>query len=115
MHNMANSCRNWLQAANMQATQSVTAESGCMRSLRLAVLQPVTHELTPQSMLQLVVVPGSFGDMQHSAYERPDWQLLVYSWLGRTATQQLHDHLQVKESLAGCTFFLVHADECEKL
>lgn len=115
MHNMGNACHNWLQQTQNMATLAVVAESGCMRSLRLARLKPVSHEVTAQSAMQVAVVPAAFDGVRHRGYDRPAWGLLVYSWLGRETTTQLINHLQARMPLSDCTFFLVRADGCEKL
>lgn len=116
MHSLANVCHNWLLLSSEQPTKTVFDESGCMRSVRLARLKPVTHEVTPQSALQLAVLPAEFDGVRYHGYERPRWQLLVYSWLGAEATRQLVGHLQSKELIPQpCTFFLVTAQGCEKL
>ncbi len=115
MHNLGNACHNWLQQTQSTATTSISAESGCLRSVRLARLKPVTHEVTAQSALQLAVLPAQFDGVRHRGYDRPCWQLLIYSWLGRDVTALLISHLSARMPLNGCTFFLVHADGCERL
>ena len=113
--NVVNSCLNWLHNASGQQLQAVHASSGCMRSTRLAVLQPVTHEVTHRSALQVVVLPAAFDGVQHKGYDRPKWQLLVYSWLGREDTQHLITHLRARLDIADMRFFLVRAHECINL
>ena len=116
MHTLANTCHNWLLLTSEQPTKTIFADSGCLRSARLARLRPVTHEVTPQSALQLVVLPADFDGVRFRGYNHPRWQLLVYSWLGAEATRQLICHLQSKELVPPqCTFFLVKAGECEKM
>lgn len=113
--NVANCCLNWLHNASQQHHQAVHASSGCMRSTRLAVLQPVTHELTARSAVQIVVLPAAFDGVQHKGYDRPRWQLLVYSWLGREDTQHLMAYLRDRLDTSDMRFFLVRAYECELL
>ena len=115
MHDLTTICHNWLLITDPRLTMAVPYETGCMRSLRLARLKPVTHEVTTQSALQLVVIPAQFDDVRHQGYERPRWQVLVYSWLGRDITRRLIAHLHSKTDLSGCTFFLVHSKDCERL
>lgn len=110
--NVANSCLNWLHNAGEQHYMAVHAASGCMRSTRLAVLQPVTHELTARSALQVVVLPAAFDGVRHKGYDHPRWQLLVYSWLGREATLHLVEHLGARFDMADLRFFLVRPTEC---
>jgi hypothetical protein len=113
--NVANICMNWLHNASQQQLQAVHAASGCMRSTRLAVLQPVTHELTARSALQVVVLQAAFDGVQHKGYDRPKWQLLVYSWLGLENTERLITHLRDRLDITDMRFFLVRANECQLL
>lgn len=115
MHQTANICHNWLNVTSTQATQMLQTQGGHLRSLRLAVLKPVTHEVTAKSLLQLVVLPARFDDPSRRGHESLDWQLLVYSWLPREQTERLREHVFSKQALKDCSFFLVHADGCEKV
>ena len=115
MHQTANICHNWLNVTSTQATQLLQTEGGHLRSLRLAVLKPVTHEVTAKSLLQLVVLPARFDDPNRHGHECQYWQLLVYSWLPREQTERLREHLFSKQALKDCSFFLVHKDGCEKV
>ena len=83
-----------------------------MRSTRLAVLEPVTHEVTARSAVQVVLMPATFEGIIYSGYDRPRWQLFVYSWLGREDTVHLIAHLRTRLDTANIRFFLVHPNEC---
>ena len=109
---VVNICLNWLHNAGSQQLQPLHASSGYMRSTRLAVLQPVPHEVTSHSALQVVVLPAAFDDVRHSGYDRPRWQLLVYSWLSRDDTQRIIAHLRARLDTANLRFFLVRPGEC---
>ena len=113
--NVANSCINWLNNAGKQHLMAVHAASGYMRSTRIAVLKPVTHEVTDRSALQVVVLPAAFDGVRQKGYDRPKWQLLVYSWLGREETLQLATHLRDRLDTSGIRFFLVRPNECVRL
>lgn len=113
-NNIANICLNWLHNEGQQHYLAVNASSGCMRSTRLAVLQPVTHELTDRSALQIVVLPAAFDGVRHKGYDHPRWQLLVYSWLSREDSERLIAHLGDRLDSADMRFFLVRARECVK-
>ena len=115
MHQTANICHNWLNVTSPQATQLLQTEGGSMRSVRLAVLKPVTHEVTQKSLIQLVALPARFDDPARRGHESQEWQLLVYSWLPRELTERLREHLFSKNAPKNCSFFLVHADGCEKV
>lgn len=113
--NVANICLNWLNNDGQHQLLTVNAASGCMRSTRLAVLQPVTHEITARSALQIVVLPAAFDGVQHKGYNHPRWQLLVYSWIGRENTMRLVSHLRDRLDTSNMRFFLVRANECQIL
>ena len=113
--NVANICLNWLHNDGQQQLMAIHASSGYMRSTRLAVLQAVTHEVTHRSAMQVVVLPAAFDGVQHKGYDRPRWQLLVYSWLGRENTQRMIAHLRARVDTADIRFFLVRANECINL
>ena len=113
--NVANICLNWLHNAGRQQLQAVHTASGYMRSTRLAVLRPVTHELTARSALQIVVLPAAFDGVRYKGYDRPRWQLLVYSWLGRADTERLVAHLRDRLDTADMHFLLVRGHECVSL
>ena len=115
MHLAANACLNWLIMAQRGSLQMVHAEMGCARSTRLARLHPGSHELSPQSALQLVVMPTQFDDVRQHGYDHQRWQTLIYSWLGRELTEQLRQHLASKMNMKNCKFFLVRSGECEKV
>ena len=110
--NVVNSCMNWLHNVGQQQFQAIHAASGCMRSTRLAVLRPVTHEVTDRSALQMVVLPAAFDGVRHKEYDRPKWQLLIYSWLGHEDTTRLIAHLRDRFDTADMRFFLVRPHEC---
>ena len=112
---IANCCLNWLHNAGEQHYATVHIASGCMRSTRLAVLKPVTHEVSERSALQIVVLPAAFDGVQHKGYDRPKWQLLVYSWIGHEATLHLKEHLRDRFDTADLRFFLVRPNECVSL
>ena len=109
---LANICMNWLRVSSNILVEAVHTESGCMRSTRLAMLKPVTHEVTADSALQLVVLPAAFDDLRHRGYEHQRWQLMVYSWLGPEDTQRLISHLCSKVEGLSARFFLVKGGEC---
>ncbi len=109
---LANICMNWLHVSSNSQVQLIHTESGCMRSTRLAKLKPVTHEVTANSALQLVVLPAAFDDLSHRGYEHQKWQLMVYSWLGPENTQRLIAHLCSKVEHLSARFFLVTPTEC---
>ena len=109
--NVANTCLNWLHNTGWQL-QAMHASSGCMRSTRLAVLEPVTHEVTARSAVQVVLMPAIFEGVIYSGYNRPRWQLFVYSWLGREDTVHLIAHLRTRMDTANIRFFLVRRNEC---
>ncbi|MCR4808732.1 MAG: hypothetical protein K5896_02605 [Prevotella sp.] len=109
---VVNICLNWLHNEGQQQLMAIHASSGCMRSTRLAVLQPVTHEVTHHSAIQVVVMPAAFDGVRHKGYDRPRWQLFVYSWLGREDTQRMIAHLRNHLDIADMHFFLVRAKDC---
>ena len=115
MRQAANIAHNWLSIVHMQATSIVQVEIGCLRSMRLSKLKPVTHELTSESLFQLTVLPACFTDPCHRGAECRHWQLLVYSWMTPEQTERLREHLFSKMEIKNCTFFLLSAGNCEKV
>lgn len=115
MHQMANICLNWLRVASTRPLMMVQAESGCMRSTRLARLKAVSHQLTTQSALQIVALPADFDHPAPLGFDHPRWQLLVYSWLDLDTTRHLMAHLAAKTSLRQCTFFRITPSGCERI
>lgn len=115
MHALANACRNRIELTQSVKAECIHAESGCLRSTRIAVLKPVTREVTAASYVQLALIPYSFDDPRYRGYDHPRWHVLVYSWLGTTATQQLITYLRQDDTLADVSFFTVTATGCEKI
>ena len=115
LHHVANICHNWLNVTSTQSTQLIQTEGNSMRSVRLAVLKPVTHEVTADSLLQLVVLPASFEDPRHRGLESRQWQLLIYSWLTHEQTERLREHVFSKIALKECSVFRVSHAGCEKI
>ena len=113
MHNMMNISRNWLLLAQPHSLQTIYAESGCMRSARLARLAPVTKEVTSQSALQFVVLPASFDAPGVHLYEHRQWSIMLYSWLGEELTQKLYEHLSQRTDCHALRCLLVGATGCE--
>lgn len=114
MHNLANSCHNWLQLALNIRTQTVALEQGNMRSLRLARIVTGSDELTASSALQLVVLPAAFDGVRQRGLERERWQLLIYSWLSCADTARLMDYLESKTDMKGCACFLAAPAGCTR-
>ena len=115
MHNVANICQNWLLLVSPQPLQLIPSVGGCRRSMRLARLAPVTHELTANSALLLAVVPAEFDSLRFHGYERPKWRIMVYSWLGREQTLSLISHLHTKLDCRDMAFLLNATHACELL
>lgn len=113
MNSMKNAAINWFCVAMPTPLQTVTHEQGCLRSVRLARLKPVSHELTSQSVLQIVVLPASFDTPGVHAFAHQRWHLLVYSWLDSGLTQSLIAYWRQRFNLAACTFLRVAANGCE--
>ena len=115
MNTMANICRNWLQGEQAMPTEMLRVEGGGMRSVRLARLVPITHEVTAQSALQRVVMPAAFDDPLHCGFAHQRWQLLVYSWLDQKAMQSLLLYLDGRLDCRMLSFFRVTPSSCINL
>ena len=113
--NMANTIHNWLTVSRAQTTQMIYVEQGCMRSVRLACLQKGSHEVTKQSLVQLVVIPANFDNPQQRGIDHKNWQLLIYSWLNTEDTRRMIQHLQDKQCTGIISYFRVRKDGCEKI
>ena len=112
MHHAATICHNWLNLSYPRASLPVRLEQGCMKSVRLALLEPGSQLVTSGSALQIVVLPAAFDGVRQQGFEHDKWQLLVYSWLGREHTRHLKEHLKSKMDCSYTSFFLVHPNEC---
>lgn len=115
LHTLSNVCKNWIATDMKLLTKTMKVEAGCMRSYRLARLTPVTHEVTMQSALHLSLLPASYDGIVYSGYDRPKWNIHIYSWLGVEQTQRLLKHLRCKVDCDGIIFFIVKPKTCERI
>jgi hypothetical protein len=112
MHNAANICHNWLNLSYPHATMAIKIEQGYMKSIRLALLEPGSQMVTTKSAVQIAVIPAVFDGVTEKRFERKEWQLMVYSWLGKELTQRLLEHLKSKIDCDNVKCLLVHPNEC---
>lgn len=112
MHHLMNSCKLWIDITMQIPTEVIRLEKGCLRSIRLARLRPVTHEATEDSAVQMVLLPQSFECVKPLGINHPQWRLIIYSWLGPEKTRQLKAELNQRFGLSNCTFMLVKGQTC---
>lgn len=115
MHTLAVSIQNWMYMNQNKKTEIVRHEQGCLRSIRLMLPAPVTHEATANSAVQLCVVPASFDSPGKKLYNHPQWHILMYSSLGREDTIHLTEHLRSGYDLHNVSVFLVRPLRNEKI